>query len=315
MGLTIMEPQLTSNATTFSEFEGMGGDDTITGNGLTGLAGTRITYVSATGGVTVDIAAGTAIGDASVGTDHFTDVLNVRGSGFADTLSGNAENNILEGQGGFDQVLYDNAAGGISVNMAAGTVSGDPSVGSDTLRSIEAIQGTNDNDTYNATGFSGSSTNVGSSGTLNEFEGLGGDDSITGNGNTRISYINATDGVTVDLSLPSGVAGSTGSAHGTAGAVAGIGIDSIFGGVNSIVGSNFADALSGDANNNTFDGRGGNNTINGGGGFDLAVYNADIGSVAAISVNVAAGTVVRGSETDTLISIEFGPRYQFKRYL
>ena len=42
----------------------MGGNDTITGNG-----NTRISYVSATGGVTVDLAAGTATGNASVGTD------------------------------------------------------------------------------------------------------------------------------------------------------------------------------------------------------------------------------------------------------
>ena len=53
------------SGTTFNEFEGMGGDDTITGNG-----NTRITYVSATGGVTVDLAAGTAAGDASVGNGH-----------------------------------------------------------------------------------------------------------------------------------------------------------------------------------------------------------------------------------------------------
>ena len=129
--------------------------------------------------------------------------------------------------------------GGITVNLAAGTVVGDASVGTDTLRSIEAVRGTNFADVFDATGFTTSSTNAGSAGTLsngaafNEFEGMGGNDSITGNGNTRISYINATEGVTVDLASPT-VPGSTGIAHGTApGDVAGIGTDTIFGGVNA----------------------------------------------------------------------------------
>ena len=60
----------------------------------------------ATGPVTVDLAAGTADGDASVGHDTFTGVNRVRGSYFADTLlgsnnpSGTAE--IFEGRGGDD---------------------------------------------------------------------------------------------------------------------------------------------------------------------------------------------------------------------
>ena len=75
----------------------MGGNDTVTGNG-----NTRISYVSATAGVTVDLALGTATGDASVGTDSFTGVSQVRGSQFADTLLGDVNNNTLDGQGGND---------------------------------------------------------------------------------------------------------------------------------------------------------------------------------------------------------------------
>ena len=52
--------------------------------------------------MTVDLAAGTATGDASVGTDTFTGVSRVRGSNFADTISGNCNNNTLDGQGGND---------------------------------------------------------------------------------------------------------------------------------------------------------------------------------------------------------------------
>jgi Ca2+-binding RTX toxin-like protein len=82
-----------------NEFEGLGGDDTIIGNG-----NTRISFANATGGVVVDVAAGTATGNSSVGTDTFTGVANVRGSNSVDTITGDANNNVLEGQGGDDTI-------------------------------------------------------------------------------------------------------------------------------------------------------------------------------------------------------------------
>ena len=82
-----------------NEFEGMGGNDMITGSG-----DTRISFVNASGSVTVDIAAGTAIGNGSVGTDTFTGVGRVRGSNGNDTISGGFGNNTLEGQGGNDTI-------------------------------------------------------------------------------------------------------------------------------------------------------------------------------------------------------------------
>ena len=319
----------------------MAGNDVITGNG-----NTKLSYLNATAAVTVDIAAGTATGDASVGTDTFSGVNFIRGSQFADTLlgsnnpplaqpevfDGGGGNDFIDGRGGFDRAVYefridDNVTGGITVNLAAGTVVGDTSIGTDTLRSIESVRGTHFADVFDATGFTTSSTNAGSAGALsngaafNEFEGLGGNDSITGNGNTRISYINAKAGVTVDLASPTaGVPGSTGIAHGTApGDLAGIGTDTIFGGVNSIMGSAFADTLFG-SNNGTsisevFDGAAGNDTFDGRGGFDQAVYNIDTGTVSGISVDMLAGTVTGDASigTDTLIGIEFGPWHQLCR--
>ena len=165
-----------SIVTTFNEFEGMAGNDNIVGNGSTALS-----YLNATGPVTVDIAAGTATGDASVGTDAFTGVQVVRGSAFADTLlgsnnltgvevfQGGGGNDLIDGRGGFDRVLYefridDNVTAGITVSLATGTVVGDASVGTDTLRSIEAVRGTHFADVFDATGFTASSTNAGSAG-------------------------------------------------------------------------------------------------------------------------------------------------------
>ena len=73
---------------TYNEFEGMAGNDVITGNGTTALS-----YLQRDGGVTVDLLAGTAHGTApgdlaNVGTDTFTGVNIVRGSQFDDTLLG-----------------------------------------------------------------------------------------------------------------------------------------------------------------------------------------------------------------------------------
>ena len=160
-------------------FEGMAGDDIITGNiNVQGQALTRISYVSASAAVVVDLAAGTAIGNASVGKDNFTNVSTVIGSGYSDTLRGSdnedgsfeqfdgrAGNDTIEGRGGYDFAAYNNdpaTHSGITVNLAAGTVTGDASVGSDTLRNVEGVRGTHFDDTYNAVGFNGGSTNAGS---------------------------------------------------------------------------------------------------------------------------------------------------------
>ena len=163
-------------------------------------------------------------------------------AGTTESFDGGGGNDTIDGRGGFDQAYYNNAVGtvsGISVDMAAGTVVGDVSIGTDTLRSIESVRGTNFADTYDATGFGqAGALNIGSNGTFNEFEGMGGNDVITGNGNTRMAFFNATGGVTVDI------------AAGTATGDASVGTDT-FTGVTQVRGSNFNDTMSGDANNNS----------------------------------------------------------------
>ncbi len=64
---------------------------------------------------------------------------------------------------------------------------GDASIGTDTLRSVEAVRGTNFDDVFDATGFGAAAPrNVGSLGTFNDFQGAGGNDTIIGNGATRL---------------------------------------------------------------------------------------------------------------------------------
>ncbi|GGI24311.1 beta strand repeat-containing protein [Bradyrhizobium guangdongense] len=304
----------------YNEFEGGGGNDTVIGTvNAQGAFLTRVSYVSATSGVTVDIAAGTADGDASVGHDTFLggiqsiwgsshdDVLRGSNNGFGtvEVFAGFAGNDTIDGRGGFDRVDYNQdpaTTSGITVHLAAGTVTGDASVGTDTLVSIEAVRGTNFADTYDATGFSGTSINAGSFGTFNEFTGGGGNDTIIGNGNTRISFNNATSGVTVDLQT--GATPGTGTATGDAS----VGTDT-FSGVNAVQGSMFDDVIYGSNNTavtETFTGNGGNDYIDGRGGFDIASYNNIYLSTGSITVNMAAGIVTGDSSigTDTLRSIE-----------
>src|SRR6185369_8880069 len=118
------------------------------------------------------------------------------------------------------------------------------SVGNDTLTSTEGLKGTNFGDTFNAGTYSHTSTNGGGvgyvvpggfglQGSFNEFEGNGGTDIITGNGNTRISYQSATAGVTVNLQA------------GTASGDLSVGSDTILGGVNAVRGSSFNDTITG----------------------------------------------------------------------
>ena len=100
-----------------------------------------------------------------------------------DTLQGGVGNDTLIGGDGIDRALYTDATGPIAVNMAAGTVSG-AGVGSDTLSSVESIRGSAFADTYVATGYAGASAIGSYSDDFNEFEGMAGNDIITGNGST-----------------------------------------------------------------------------------------------------------------------------------
>ena len=149
----------------------------------------------------------------------------VRGSEFADifygsnnhsgaeVFQGRGGNDFIDGGGGFDRVIYwfrtdDNVTGGINVNMAAGTVVGDASVGSrhpafDRVGACHQLRRHlrrrwiyDDASNFRMPAAPDSLISLSATSTFqaafNEFEGFGGNDSITGNGNTRISYINAT---------------------------------------------------------------------------------------------------------------------------
>ena len=314
----------------FSEFEGGGGDDEIIGgtNAL-GHALTRVSYLGASAGVTVDLQTGEAFGTvpgdaANVGHDEISNILNVWGSNYDDILRGTNNgagsfeayegrrgNDLIEGRDGYDVAVYASdltTSAGITVHLADGTVTGDATVGTDTLRQLEAVRGTNFNDLYDATNFGNVGTaNIGSLGTFNDFQGGGGNDTVIGNGFTRVNFSSALAGVTVNLQTnlnqplvtTTNVAGTaTGTTEGT----------DILTGVNAAQGSSFNDTLLGSNFNNTLTGLGGDDVIDGRGGFDTASYNSMTLSTGGIAVMLAAGTVTDNVSNvighDTLQSIE-----------
>ncbi len=163
------------------------GDDTLLGEGdddtLDGGAGDdTASYTTGAGGVTVDLAAGTATGQ---GSDTLSSIENAIGSPQADTLigddgpnrlEGGDRSDIVQGEGGDDTLLGgdnpdylrpgpgdDSVDGGpcavtgstsaprrgpLDVDLEAGTATGE---GTDTLVSIEAVCGSPFDDTLRGT--------------------------------------------------------------------------------------------------------------------------------------------------------------------
>jgi len=247
---------------------GGGGNDTIIGN-----FNTEAFYSDATSGITASMTTfgtGTVTG-GGIGVDTLVGVNRIIGSNFNDTFNGTSGNEIFDGYaggddvfhggGGTDSVEYD-GRDAIVVHLANGIVTGNvpgSTIGTDTLDSIEQIRGSEFDDYYDATGFSGASANASSTGTFNQFEGYGGADTVIGNGNTRLAYFNAANGVFVSMS---------GDGAGTATATYTNVATDTFTGVAQIFGSNFNDNFVGGSGNDHFFGQSGNDILVGAGGAD-----------------------------------------------
>jgi Ca2+-binding RTX toxin-like protein len=193
---------------------GMGGNDRLSGGGggdatkslpdvLIGGAGddrldgtegyTLVNLAASPGGVTVDLAAGTAVGD---GNDTLVGIAAVTGTPQNDVLQGDqgdnvflplAGNDTVDGRGGSDTIMFVGSAGPVVADLQAGTASGE---GADTLAGIEnvaAFSSFDDQITGN------SSPNVISTNDGNDtIAGLAGDDVL--NGGDGIDSLNGGDG-------------------------------------------------------------------------------------------------------------------------
>jgi Ca2+-binding RTX toxin-like protein len=239
---------------------------------------------SATSGVTVNLETGYGAGGDAEG-DRLSDIENLEGSDFADTLIGDAGNNklvgwagndVLRGGAGSDTLIggdgidtadYRQSSLGVSISLAGEAGAGGDAAG-DILSGIENLAGSSFGDTLTGDdannalyGYAGNDTLNGGAGNDWMKGGAGGDTLDGGDGSDIAAYSESTSGVAVDLSAGTG---SGGEAEG----------DTLIG-IEGVVGSNFDDTLTGDDSNNSLYGLAGHDTLNGGAGNDWMKGGAD----------------------------------------
>ena len=294
---------------------GYGGSDTVIGNGVTRVDFSQVTTSNNSIGANINLTLPSAnlsnlsYNTTALGTFTYSGVNYVAGTKFNDTLiggvaandtievfKGNGGDDYIDGGRGYDRASYKSSTEGIQVDLALGKA-GSASQGTDTLRSIEDIQGSNYADVLDARNFVGGYTsttaNVGSYWWgFNSFVPEGGDDIILGNGSTRIGYSNSMLAITVDLKQ--GYADARYSADVSSPLYATLGHDTL-NGVYYVIASAYDDLLYGGGAGRTslgvateiFRGGPGNDTIDGRDGRDFASY-AD--SPAGIVADLRLGT-------------------------
>jgi len=258
--------------TIFESFIGGEGNDFIAGNGnaaQTGAVNTgdfdRVDYTYDPRSVYVNLGAGTAR-DGWGDTDTLRDINLVRGSNYSDTLVGGVAANdgfeafegqrgddIIDGGTGYDRADYRSATAGVTVDLGAGTAQ-DGLGGQDSLFNIEAVLGSDFNDTF-----------IGGAGNDN-FTGMAGNDSMNGGaGIDRADYRNEfddnADGIGVSVNLALGTATD------------GWGNTDTLIGIENVRGTIYDDTIVGDANANFFDSQYGSDTLTGGGGADVFYFS------------------------------------------
>lgn len=243
--------------------EGADGDDTLSG----GAGSDTVYYMFATAGVDVSLLLqGGAQNTIGAGTDTLTGFENIMGSDFNDTLTGDGNDNVIEGLngddvmvggGGTDTAEYTYATAGVTVSLALAGAQDTLGAGVDTLSGFENLTGSDFDDTL---------------------QGDGGDNVLIGGlGVDTANYDNATAGVDVSLALA--------GAQDTVGA----GIDTLGLTFENLTGSDFDDIL---------EGNDGDNVLIGGLGTDFVSYeNASAGVTVDLSIAVAQDTIGAGNDT------------------
>jgi Ca2+-binding RTX toxin-like protein len=320
---------LTAGSIASQLYGGEGNDLLIGGSGNDYLSGVNaggnyddyaqidtVSYIGATGGVTVDLASNAS---QDVGGGQGIDVLyqidNLIGSNFDDALTSSYNgSHVIEGRAGNDQLfttssrVHDTMDGGVGVdtlilndyfNQGQGMTLNLSLVtaqlygplndqGSLTVLGIENVQGSDFND--HLTGTSGN----------NLMQGMDGNDTLVGGAGVDTLSYSESDftydpfpmdylGVTVSLALT------------TAQDTVSAGTDTVSG-FENLIGSDWDDMLTGSTANNVIEGGQGNDTISGGAGFDTASYASSSGVTVSLAITVEQDT--GGAGYDTLIGME-----------
>ena len=253
--------------------------------GITTGIGVGVTATLTTGlsGVT---ASGDAIGDSYVGT-----LNHLKGSAYADALYGNSSANTLDGgsgddlleglaggdvfQGGSgtDTVTFIHSAAGVVADLAL-SVTGTNDAADDQFISIENLTGTNLGDSLYGDGNN------------NVLDGLAGTNLLDGRGGfDTASYLSASGAMTINL------AGNS---------VTGAGRNDTLVSIERVIGSNFADTITGTTADDWIDAGAGADIVNGQGGSDTISYAS---ATSAVSVNLALATQVDGKQLTSMENI------------
>jgi Ca2+-binding RTX toxin-like protein len=340
---------------------GLGGDDTLNGLGgndvlyggdgndtldggvgndtLDGGTGTNTaTYASAASAVTVSLLLeGSAQNTHGGGTDTLSNIQNLTGSNFADTLTGDANANFISGGSGDDTITGgagdDTIEGGIgtdtlmlsgpkanytitAVGLGAYTVTDNVgSDGTDHISNVEKIHFSDVTYTLPITGWTGNDSLTGTTGD-DVINGLGGNDVLNGlAGNDQLYGGDGDDTLdggagndTIDGGAGTNTASYADAALGVTVSLAlqgspqntkNAGLDTLTN-IQNLLGSAHNDSLTGDANNNTLEGGAGDDTLIGGGGTDTASYaSAASGVIVSLAITTAQSTGGAGKDTLT----------------
>jgi Ca2+-binding RTX toxin-like protein len=279
--------------------EGLSGADTIDG----GLGVDTADYRRSASAVQVNLTGLTQSGGDAQG-DRLTSIENVFGSNSADTLTGNAVDNLIRGGGGADRIDgganspagdtadYTGSLSGVTVALSTTleTIGSGGHASGDRLRNIENLFGSDFADVLTG------------SDAANVLRGGAGADVLNGGlGADTADYATSTAAVTVNLASAAAAVG--GHAEGDQLS----NIENLTGSAfdDRLTGNALANALVGGSGNDTLTGGLGADTLSGGAGIDTADYSA---SSAAVTVRIRADGSVTGvggdAAGDSFSSIE-----------
>jgi Ca2+-binding RTX toxin-like protein len=266
-GESILDAVWTGSALTQAAGNSLSNIETVTaamGGGIDWLI-----YAAASAGASVNLAAGTASGFASI-----SGVERVIGGNGGDALTGDGFDNRLDGQGGDDVLVggsgLDTLLGGAGADTLSGGFDNDSlqgGAGDDVFNwsvgdGRDTIDGGADNDTFNATGSAGADLgNVSWNGASLT--------ALINNSLANIEAVNFNLGGGIDwLIYSSSFAVNVNLALGAASGFASIS------NIERVIGGSGGDTLTGDGLDNRLDGQGGADTLDGGAGSD-AVLGGD----------------------------------------
>ncbi len=302
----------------------LAGNDTLKGSHgaykMDGGAGTdTASYIDSPGSVEVDLSIST--GQAAPGDNHsdgdvLSNIENIRGSDYPDTLTGDSNANNIRGGNGDDTVeggdggdtlwgeggtgdtlSYASSDAAVTVNIAAKTASGGHAQGDTGLGGFENLIGSAHDDTLTGTssaneieGGAGDDTISGGGGN-DVIEGGAGSDTMTGgSGTDTLSYRNSA------LPMYANFADDEYEDNDAEG-------DTVSG-FENIIGSKGGDGLVGDANDNVIEGLAGKDELDGKAGSDTVSYASSDDSVV---VNFAGGNF-SNKDASHLLTVRRGER-------